>query len=326
MSNLELAGFWERIDVSDWPIYGTEPGGTHEPVWLLDASGTGTRWLHKNTTIHPDREQGEDWAEVVATQVGVQLGVPVAATRLCIRNGRRGSLSRNVVPDGFALVEGGLVLESAPHVTNYFPHREGEPPARDPQRPWVSRPGHSLENIHRALRGSIAPPSFTGPDNMDAFDVFAGYLVFDALVANQDRHEENWSEVWPLLTTLAPQLCPSYDHSSSLGFAEPAAKTAHRVKDPHALEAWARRGTARRFEHEGNPQPLVQLAADAMAIASPEAQSHWQRRIREIELTAITAPLASGVIPEMSEHTTRFVIALLELNLERIRHELGSHH
>lgn len=326
MSSAEAAPFWERIDVSEWPIYGTEPGGTHEPVWLLEPPGPRTRWLHKNTTIHPDREQGEDWAEVIATQVAVLLGVPVATTRLCIRNGRRGSLSLNVVPDRFALVGGGLVLESSPDVTNYFPHREGEPPARDPRRPGVSRPGHSLENIRRALRGSIAPPGFTGPDAMDAFDVFTGYLVFDALVANQDRHEENWSEVWPLLTTLAPQLCPSYDHSSSLGFAETAAKTELRVKDPQALEAWARRGTAGRFEHEGKPQPLVQFAAEAMAMASLEAQRHWRRRIREIELTSITDPLASGAIPEMSEHTTRFVIALLELNLERIRHELGSHH
>lgn len=315
---------WERIDVSSWQIINSEQSGSHETTWLLDARDKETRWLHKNTTVHPDREQGEDWAEVIATQVGMSLGVPVALTRLCSREGRRGSLSRDVRPSTLDLFSGHLVLEDCREVDDYIAHLEGVP-AHDSRRPDVKRPGHSITNIRKALQGSGAPPGFDGPESMDAFDVFAGYLLLDAVVANRDRHEQNWAQLRPQLTTLAPRLCPSYDHSSSLGFAETESKMALRAKDPRALEAWARRGTAGRFEYAGKPDSLVQLAGEAMTFASAEAQSHWRQRISEFELTAITDPLASGVIPEMSEPTTRFVITLLEMNLERIRHELGTH-
>lgn len=324
MTSDETAAFWERLDVSSWLVLDSEQTGSHETTWLLDARDETTRWLHKNTTVHGDREQGEDWAEIIATQVGIRLGVPVALTRLCSRAERRGSLSRDVRPRKLDLFSGHLVLEDCPDVDDYIAHLEGEP-AHDPRRPDTKRPGHSIANIRKALEGNGAPPGFDGPETMDAFDVFAGYLLLDALVANRDRHEQNWAQLRPQLTTMAPQLCPSYDHSSSLGFAETEAKTALRAKDPQALRAWARRGTAGRFEHAGTPHSLVRLAAEALAIASTEAQHHWSQRITEIDLTPITEPLASGVIPEMSEQTTRFVIALLELNLERIRHELGSH-
>lgn len=324
MTGTEDSPFWERIEISSWQIINSEQTGSHETTWLLDARDGKTRWLHKNTTVHDDREQGEDWAEVIATQVGMRLGVPVALTRLCSRAGRRGSLSRDVRPSKLDLFSGHLVLEDCRDVDDYIPHLEDDP-AHDPCRPDVKRPGHSIANIRKALQGSGPPPGFDGPDSMDAFDVFAGYLLFDALVANRDRHEQNWAQLRPQLTTLAPRLCPSYDHSSSLGFAETEAKTALRAQNPQALEKWARGGTAGRFEHVGKPESLVRLAGEAMAIASTAAQKHWRRRIAEVDLTPITDSLADGVIPEMSATTTRFVTALLELNLERIRHELGSH-
>ncbi|WME22614.1 hypothetical protein [Brachybacterium sp. GU-2] len=316
------APFWERIDVSSWLVLDSEQTGSHETTWLLDERDGTTRWLHKNTTMHEDREQGEDWAEIIATQVGMRLGVPVALTLLCSRAGHRGSVSRDVRPRQLDLFSGHLVLEDCPDVDDYIAHLEGDP-AHDPQRPNVKRPGHSIANIRRALDGSGAPPGFEGPETMDAFDVFAGYLLFDALVANRDRHEQNWAQLRPQLTTMAPCLCPSYDHSSSLGFAETEAKMALRAGDRQALRAWARRGTAGRFEHTEKADSLVTLAVEGLALTSSVAQAHWRRRIDEIDLTAVTAPLLRGEIPEMSVSTTRFVIELLTLNLERIRHELG---
>ena len=44
--------------------------------------------------------------------------------------------------------------------------------------------------IMRALTGCQTPPDcgvLTAPE------VFAGYLVLDAWVANQDRHDQNWA-------------------------------------------------------------------------------------------------------------------------------------
>jgi len=52
------------------------------------------------------------------------------------------------------------------------------------------RLGHKLTNIKSVLAPLEAVGLPTGPS---AFDQFCGYLVLDALVANRDRHEENWA-------------------------------------------------------------------------------------------------------------------------------------
>lgn len=321
MSDSVHPDVWERIDVSSWHTRDVEQSGSHESIWLEDPRD-GSQWLQKSTTVQSDGfEQGEDWAEVVSTQVAILLGVPAANTRLCIRQGRRGSLSKEIQLPGFDLIGGHLVLEDCVEVTDYVPHLEGEP-AQDPTRPDVRRPGHNLRNIREALKETGTPPGFVGVDAADGFDVFVGYLLFDALVANRDRHEENWSQLRHRLSTVAPCLCPSYDHSGSLGFAERPAKLELR-KDLRSLEAWARKGTAWRFEHVGKPITLVELAAQALYQASPPAQELWIRRFNEIELFPVTDPLRQGAIPEMSEAAVTFVINLLNLNLERIRHELN---
>lgn len=125
---------------------------------------------------------------MLSTQVGHLLRIPVADVRLCMRHGRRGSLSRDVTPDGFDLYEGGVVLEGS-GLADYVPHREGEV-AIDPDRPGVKRPGHSLRNIKRALRRVETPPEFNDTSGLSAFDVFAGFLILDAVIANRDRHEQ----------------------------------------------------------------------------------------------------------------------------------------
>ena len=51
-----------------------------------------------------------------------------------------------------------------------------------------------------------------------AVEVFAGYLMLDAWIANQDRHHENWGLVI-VFESEKPKihLAPTFDHASSLG-------------------------------------------------------------------------------------------------------------
>lgn len=46
-----------------------------------------------------------------------------------------------------------------------------------------------------------------------ALDVFAGYVLLDAWIANQDRHHENWGA---LRMGTALYLAPSFDHGAAL--------------------------------------------------------------------------------------------------------------
>jgi len=314
---------WTRVDVSGWEVLSVEQSGSSISTWLLDPDGE-TRWLHKDTTI-PDNgvEQGEDWSEVVSTQVAHVLGLPCAETRLCVRDGRRGSLSRNVRPNGFDLNEGVVALERCVDVVDYFPHTEGVP-GLDPSRPAVRRPGHSLANIRTALRGVMPPAIFDGPEGLSGFDIFAGYLLLDALIANPDRHEQNWAVLTPQLTSDFEQLAPTYDHAGSLGYNLRDERRECLLKDPSALERWVRRGTAHRFEHEPPAPSLVDHATSALAMASAEAQRHWTERLKDADVSQVSEALEEQAVPEMSVAASRFAVSILRLNKGRLQDALTS--
>ena len=310
---------WARLDVSTWAVTDIERAGSHENLWLAEPE-TGALWLHKDTATPSNGvEQGEDWSEVVSTQVAALLGVPCATTRLCLRHGRRGSLSRSVRPIDADLWEGKVVLEDL-GATDYFPHVERSPGV-DPARPGVKRPGHSLRNIKLALESVAAPPGFDGPASLDAFDVFVGYLLLDALIANRDRHEQNWAVLRPQLLGPSVRLCPSYDHASSLGYNLADLDRERRLASDDAMVRWAKRGTAWRFEHIGKPTTLVAHAMKAVQLASPEGANWWRSQIEAMDLDPLMASLRDQQIWGMSHLAVTFAHRLLDVNLRRLRDE-----
>ena len=316
-----VADWWSRLDVSAWPIERIETAGSTENRWLLEPQ-TGAQWLHKSTVIPSNLiEQGEDWTEVVSTQVAMALNVPCADTRLCLREGRRGSISRSVRPADYNLFEGRVVLERA-NAPGYVAHVEGQPGV-DPARPKVRRPGHSLENVKMALRGIAQPPKFDGPFGCDAFDVFAGYLLLDAVIANRDRHEQNWAILSPSLTTEDEILSPSYDHASSLGFNLTDERRTGMLSEPTMLQRWAEKGTAYRFEHVGTPPTLIEHAVSALRLCSPTGRTWWKDRVSALDLRPITTILQDG-LTTVSHPSSTFATEILDLNLRRLRDALAN--
>lgn len=211
-----IANWTQRIDVSDWRCERPEPVGTSEPQWLVEP-GSGVLWLHKSIRRHENGSwQGSDWAEVIATQVAELLSVPCAKTRLCWRNGKRGSISRNVTPEYFDFVAGGDLLESL-SAPGYERQGRGNMP-NTREHPTLRRPGNNLDNVKSALATTLPPPDWQHEQGWDGFDVFAGYLMLDAIIANRDRHEDNWAVLRAQLSTSTDRLAPSYDHGGSLGY------------------------------------------------------------------------------------------------------------
>ncbi len=313
---------WDRIDVSDWQTAQTAYIGTNRQAWLVHPE-TGAFWLYKSIHV-PSNEvpQGEDWAEVIATQVALLLGVPCAETRLCVRSGVRGSLSLSVIPDGFGLNDGGVVLETA-EVPGYFRHT-AERKACDPARPGVRRPGHTLVNIQHVLQDVTPPEGFQGPDGCVGFDVFAGFMILDALVANQDRHEENWAVLGALVKDVPDRLAPSFDHGGSLGYNLTDDKRCLLLDSDAALAAWAAKATAQRFEHVRPAKSLVEHAVEAAELAAPRAIRWWGCQLEMLDLTPLHDVLRGGQVPGMSEVAATFVSRLLECNLGRLRDAICS--
>ena len=196
-------------DVSSWDVVRAETLGRDRKVWLRDpavAADSLSRegdWLYKSVVIPAHGiPQGEDWAEKIVSELGRLLGVPCAEVDLAVRAGERGLISRNVISDGWDRVLGAELMGIV--VPNYQEGRNNPP----------GRPGHSPELIAEALLACGPPP---GWDHLGAMGAFAGYLVLDAWVANQDRHDQNWA-VMARSGSQELRLAPSYDHASSLAF------------------------------------------------------------------------------------------------------------
>lgn len=287
------------LDIDDWTVVGAEGSGGDEKDWL--EAPDRSRWLFKPRTEHEGWAQGEDWAEKIACELAAFLGVPAAHVELAVRDGRQGLVSLSLRPAGSELQPGGLLL--AQLLSGYEPHR------RD-------RSGHSLDNIERVLGDVAPPPQLTG---MTAFEAFAGYLVMDALIANQDRHDENWAVLRPLPGTGPVTLAGSYDHGSSLGFnLTDARRTVVLARD--GVPDFAARARAQRFDHAGDGLgTLVELAHRALARCSPAARDQWLRSVAAIDDAIVDETIDR--IPKLSDPVRSFTRALLTTNRRRLLDE-----
>jgi hypothetical protein len=292
------------IDVSGWDIVADETSGAEEKYWLVEPE-TQRRWLFKSVTIKEGHIHGEDWAEKVVSHLAPLLGVPCARVELADLRGTQGCISADLRPRRYELQPGQVLLEER-QAPGYI-HGKGR-----------VHPGHSLENIRQVLDGASPPPGHELPFEA-AFDIFAGYLVLDAWVANKDRHDNNWA----VLRSIAGPgdallLCGSFDHASSLGFNVPDSERSRRFADPDGIRHWCRKGYADRFERRsGQPrQTLVDIASRALHLCSEAAGQHWVQQLSYVDEDEVRGILAR--VPRMSDPARRFAAEILAENRRRV--------
>jgi hypothetical protein len=294
------------IDVSDWPIIADETSGAETKYWLLKP-GSDERWLFKTVTIKQGHVHGEDWAEKVVAHLAGMLTIPCAEIEMAEFRGDSGCISADLRPPGHELQPGQVLLEER-EAPGYV-HAKGR-----------HHPGHTLENIQRVLDDARPPPGWDAPFDTTAFDVFAGYLMLDAWVANRDRHDNNWA----VLRSIAGpggqlMLCGSYDHANSLGFNVTDEKRSLLLAERGGMERWCGRGYADRFEQPGasGRLTLVSLCAEAMNQCSERARSYWLPHLNRPDLDeAVRDALAQ--VPRMSDAARSFAYKILEINRRRI--------
>jgi hypothetical protein len=172
--------------------------GTKFKFWFRNASGD--KCLFKEGRPNT----GENWAEKVAAELCSLLGLPAASYELGKFRDKRGVITPTFVPRNGRLILGNELL--AKILRDY-----------DENRSYRVRE-YKLRTVLVVLSTkSVNPPIgfqiFEGVGS--AVDVFVGYLMLDALIANQDRHHENWGLI--LTADRDVHLTPTYDHASSLG-------------------------------------------------------------------------------------------------------------
>lgn len=265
---------WPVIEIDDWAFAGIEKQGRHPHDWFRPGPRPERTWLFKPARVERDRSAGEDVAEKLGCEMARLIGVPAAPVELALRGGIRGALVEDVRPPDWELQAGRSLM---PEVVADYDPEDGE------------HRGYNVEAVRDALGRFGPPPNSDLPPVFGAFDVFAGYLVFDALIAHVDRHDRNWAVlVPPPGSTATEALCASFDHAASLGLLLTEETRSKHVKEG-TVANWALGGRANKFEHSRGtgPQSLVDLAASAVTLCGPDTVTHWRNQIVSVDAGSI---------------------------------------
>jgi hypothetical protein len=305
------------VDVSEWPEEEQDPDeplGARGSTWLVEPaspSGEDRLCIYKpvraRTVVREDQRPWfeEDWAEYVATRVGELLHLPVAGIELAVRHGRRGVISPSFVPD----------RALPPTFGNELLSRD------DPDYPLDAKgevSGYRVERCLELLR-EHGPPDGSAAAFASGSDAFAGYLLLDALVANTDRHHENWSVLQHHGTSY---LSPCYDLGTCLGFQLTDAQRQERLetKDRNrTVRAWCEAGRSRNFE--GRPG-IVDAAVQALEHASEPARSLLVDRLGELEDTHLQEIFEVVPPDRMSRSAGTFATEVVRINRDRLLERL----
>ncbi|WP_166866680.1 hypothetical protein [Salinibacterium sp. ZJ70] len=295
---LELAWTVTELGMNDLAEDDAEEQmGTKSKYWVR-LPDDDRLWLMKLSRVANDGfTSGEDWAEWLVQHLAALLGVPAATIRPSRFEGSRACVSRSMLSGPDERLEHGnsLLAGAVPDYTQVKGHNVN----------------YTVGNVKAALDGVRPPTENVELSDFTAYDAWCGYVVMDAWLAAQDRHDENWAVIQrDDLRCLAP----SFDHGNALGFQlRDDARLRHLQED--TLATWASRGASRQF---ADRPTLVGLALSALRLASLQAQQFWIERLDAVITSDVESVVSAVPTDTMSEVGHTFVVRLLEENRRRL--------
>jgi hypothetical protein len=292
----------ELVDITE---DSTEYLGTKPKFWFKGEESTD--YLFKE-----GREgTGENWAEKVACEICKMLGIPHADYDLAVYKGRKGVITPNFAAHGCRLIHGNELLVD--RIKKY------------PLTRFYGVKEHNLNLVMRIMGFSVEKPPIGWDDQtklVRAVDVFVGYLMLDAFIANQDRHHENWGLI------LTPEnrfhLAPTYDHASCLGRNESDDKRKKILEEigrdkRRIIESYIERASSAFYSSKPEIKLIKTLDAFILAgKARPKAAAFWLERLRGLSSKDINSLVNQIPKSEISDIAVQFAIEMLRLNRERL--------
>lgn len=289
----------------------SEQMGTKFKFWYSDE-------LRQRTLFKEGRPgTGENWAEKLAAEFAGLLGIPHAHYDLAIWKDRCGVITPSLVSKkerlihGNELIEGKVIRASNDENLRYYE-----------QRSHIAT--RAFQFLKRNSDIIAAPHTYQPINGVDsALGVFVGYLLFDAWIANQDRHSENWGIIMSAEGNL--YLAPSYDHGSSLGRNETddrrQAILATRDQG-QSMAAYVRRARSAFYPPapvgaKVKAYPTLELFELACKM-DPLAGLAWQGQLAAIEEQKIREVISMVPDENMSGIAREFTAKLLLTNIDRL--------
>jgi hypothetical protein len=158
------------------------------------------------------------------------------------------------------------------------------------------------------------------PDGIvSALDVFAGYVMLDAWIANQDRHHENWAA---LAEGDVRRLAPTFDHGAPLArnVSDEDRHERMTTRDRNRqIAAFVRRARSAFYEDAMATKPMTTVAAwGEFSRRLPEAGNIWLGRLARIDAGVQQSVLANVPPNRLSKIGRDFTLELLLANQQRL--------
>lgn len=301
---------YKIIDTSEFKQDQVEPLGTKSKYWCSDSNGN--EYLFKSIETYDSNHNlisrgGEDWSEKISCELARSLLLPCAFYDLAHDGKSRGVITKNFVDGRNAyLVTANEVLSnySAPIALDGVMKTERQ----------------NIMHVYIILRRIIRnkPLGFNSLQGIKtASDFFAGYLMLDALISNQDRHSENWGLIVTGKGRL--HLAPTFDHAASLARNESDETKEHRLSSRdqgQQVSTYVRR--AKSYFYLRDQRLKTIKAFQYFGILNPFASLKW---LSQLEL--LTTDKMKDIIWEvpteiMSNVSKKFALEMLVANKSNI--------
>lgn len=290
--------------------------GTKRKFWFFNPE-TGDRELFK----HGRPNTGENWSEKAAYELAKLFGIPCASYELATFKNKdsAGVCSPNFVPQGSHLRHANELLSV---IDKQYDKERG---FELKQYQLIS----VLDHMFVMKEYTKLPINFSLDEHVQADDIlelFIGYLMFDAWIGNQDRHDQNWGIlVIPHLDKKASyHFAPSFDHASSLAcrMSDEQKEARLTTKDKgFQVEAFASKASTPFYRE--NKKRLKTFECLKLAIEhtkKQEAMQKWFQRLESIKTEDIQQVFAR--FPQdgqwISDISVEFTLKYLDVNRKKI--------
>jgi hypothetical protein len=293
---------FEIITVPDDASEDSEQLGTKEKFWYWQNN---KRYLFKAVRANT----GEHWSEKVACELGTLLGLPHAHYELAVWKGKKGVITPSIVSDGEQLVHGNELLTRV-----YYDY---------PIQEKYQVKQHTLKEIFVLMNNPVVqlPLDWEPIEGIEtAFDVFIGYLLLDAWIANQDRHHENWAFIITKESTT--HLASTFDHGAGLGRNETDANRQERLETRdkgRSIEHYVTKARSAIYDKVSSNKPLHTINVFFKAAQKrPLAGKIWLNRLKKVSFANIQQIFAQIPATEITPIASEFAKKILALNHKRL--------
>lgn len=229
-------------DITSWvQCQFFQTGGTRAKCWVLNPFDNNRYFFKISLKKQVIDYHSEFWMEIIASKLGQSLGLRMLDYNIAKQENLIGCISKNMCEDCFELVETTRILSG-------FDETYNPASKKDQVR-------YTFNFLYEALKSK---------NLHNQVDKFIEVLVFDTIIGNQDRHQDNWGFIKPTSNEVVVEkksiffwrkkslkivnswdvakFSPIYDSGSCLGHELTEEKVSQMLKNEMQLNAYVRRG------------------------------------------------------------------------------------